>query len=114
MADARAVAQVLQDDYGFTTTQLLNQQATKSNIYLALRKLAEETEDGDSILIYYAGHGDLDKVYNDGWWIPTDAKSGKPFSYLDNVQVQKSMRSMKARHVLLVSDYQQKLNGRLN
>ncbi len=102
--DAQAVAKTLRDDYGFTTTQLLNNRATKSNIYKALRKLAEETEDGDSVLIYYAGHGDLDKVYNDGWWIPSDAKGGDPLSYLDNVQVQKSMRSMKARHVLLVSD----------
>jgi len=29
---------------------------------------------------------------------------GNPVTYLDNVQVQKAMRSMKARHVLLISD----------
>ncbi len=103
-ADARAMAGVLKKDYGFSTTLLLNKDATKSNIYLALRKLAQETKKGDSVLSYYGGHGDLDKVYNDGWWIPADARSGDPMSYLDNVQVKKAMRSMKARHVLLISD----------
>lgn len=103
-ADARAMDEVLKKDYGFTTTLILNEKATKGNIYRALRKLAEEGREDDSVLIYYGGHGDLDKIYNDGWWIPADAKAGEPMSYLDNVQVQKAMRSMKARHVLLISD----------
>ena len=34
----------------------------------------------------------------------SDAKAGKPFTYLDNVQLQKAMRSMKAHHVLLIQD----------
>jgi hypothetical protein len=41
---------------------------------------------------------------NDGWWVPYDARAGRPLTYLDNVQVQKAMRSTRARHVLLVSD----------
>lgn len=43
-----------------------------------------------------------------------DAKAGDPVTYLDNVQVQKAMRSMNARHVLLISDscYSGSLFGR--
>lgn len=41
---------------------------------------------------------------NDGWWIPADAKGGDPVTYLNNFLVQTYMRSMKARHVLLISD----------
>ncbi len=65
-------------------------------------------------MIYYAGHGDLDRQYDDGWWIPVDAKAGDPVTYLDNIQVQKAMRSMNARHVLLISDscYSGSLFGR--
>ncbi len=102
--DAQVIAGVLEKEYGFKTTLLLNKQATKGNLYKALRKLVADSKDTDSVLIYYAGHGDLDKVYNDGWWIPTDAVAGDPMSYLDNGQVQKAMRSMNARHVLLISD----------
>jgi hypothetical protein len=83
---------------------LLDRKATREKIYLALRRLAQTAEPSDSALIYYAGHGDLDKVYNDGWWIPADAKVGNPTTYLDNVQVQKAMDRISARHVLLISD----------
>ncbi len=102
--DSREIAKILKTKYGFTVTTLFNSKATKKAIYNALRDLAYTATENDSVLIYYAGHGDLDRQYNDGWWIPADARGGDPVTYLDNVQVQKAMRSMKARHVLLISD----------
>jgi hypothetical protein len=102
--DARAMAELLRERYGFQVKILLDRKATKEAIYQALRNLALSTKSDDSVLIYYAGHGDLDRTYDDGWWIPSDAKGGSPVTYLDNIQVQKSMRSMKARHVLLIAD----------
>jgi hypothetical protein len=98
------MAELLRERYGFQVKLLLNQKATKEAIYHALRNLASSSKPDDSVLIYYAGHGDLDRTYDDGWWIPADAKGGNSVTYLDNGQVQKSMRSMKARHVLLISD----------
>jgi hypothetical protein len=102
--DALAMAELLRDHYGFQVNLLLDRNATKENIYLALRNLASSTTSDESVLIYYAGHGDLDRTYSDGWWIPADAKGGNPVTYLDNIQVQKAMRSMNARHALLISD----------
>ncbi|MFC1813164.1 caspase family protein [Thermodesulfobacteriota bacterium] len=102
--DAKAIAELLGKRYGFQVELILNQEATKKAMYRALRDLASSTKPDDSVLIYYAGHGDLDRTYDDGWWIPSDAIGGDSLTYLDNVQVQKSMRSMKARHVLLISD----------
>ena len=104
VSDATAMSELLSKNYGFQVKLLLDQKATKEAIYLALRDLASSTKSDDSVLIYYAGHGDLDRTYNDGWWIPADAKGGNSVTYLDNVQVQKSMRNMNARHVLLISD----------
>lgn len=103
-SDALALAELLKEHYGFQVTLLMGRKATKETIYRALRNLAVSTKSDDSVLIYYAGHGDLDRTYNDGWWIPADARAGNPVTYLDNVQVQKSMRNMNARHVLLISD----------
>jgi len=112
--DAKTMARILKTKYGFTVKTLLNRKATKKAIYNALRNIAAEARVNDSVLIYYAGHGDLDRQYDDGWWIPVDAKGGDPVTYLDNVQVQKAMRSMNARHVLLISDscYSGSLFGR--
>ncbi len=112
--DARAMASILEEKYGFKVDLMLDRKATKKAIFSALRKLAATTKKDDSVLIYYAGHGELDQIYDDGWWVPADAKAGDPLTYLDNVQVQKSMRAMKARHVLLIADscYSGSLFGR--
>ena len=108
VADATAMAKLLRDRYGFQLDAendlLLNTKATKAAIYSSLRRLATATAPSDSVLIYYAGHGELDKIYDDGWWIPADAKLGDPLTYLENVQIQKAMDKMQARHVLLISD----------
>ena len=102
--DASAMAKLLRERYGFKTKLLLDRKATKEAIYRALRSLASSTKPDDSVLIYYAGHGDLDRLTNDGWWIPADAKGGNPVTYLNNFLVQTYIRSMRARHVLLISD----------
>ena len=108
VADATAMAKLLRDRYGFQLDAekdlLLNTKATKAAIYNSLRRLATATAPSDSVLIYYAGHGDLDKVYQAGWWIPSDAEAGDPLTYLDNGHVQMAMSNMNARHVLLISD----------
>lgn len=102
--DAREISAVLTEKYGFTVDRLLDRNATRRAMYNALRQLSRIAKPEDSILIYFAGHGDLDRTYNDGWWIPVDAQGGAPDTYLDNIQIQRAMAKMKARHVLLISD----------
>ncbi len=102
--DTTAMAKLLRERYGFKVKLLLDHKATRKAIYQALRNLASSTTPDDNILIYYAGHGDLDRLTNDGWWIPSDAEGGDPVTYLNNFLIQTYIRSMKARHVLLISD----------
>jgi len=102
--DAVAMEKLLRTRYGFETKLLLDQNATRAAIYNALRKLAVEAGEKDSVLIYYAGHGERDDLLKGGWWVPSDAKEGEPVSYLDNTIVQRVIAGMRARHVLLVSD----------
>jgi len=104
LKDAVDMADILKRKYGFSVELLLNNQATRRGIDSALRKLVALAKPEDNVLIYYAGHGDLDRQYNDGWWIPYDAQAGVSVTYVDNVQIQKAMRNIKARHVLLISD----------
>ena len=53
--DAKAMAELLQERYGFKVNLLLNQNATREVIYRALRKLAISTKSDDSVLIL-TGH----------------------------------------------------------
>lgn len=102
--DARELSNVLKTKYSFEVTLLTDRQATRKAIYQKLRDLAANATADESVLIYYAGHGEIDRVLNDGWWVPADARAGEAETYLDNTIVQKVMRSMKARHVLLIAD----------
>lgn len=106
--DAKAMAEVLCKDYGFGEVEvLLNGAATRGAIYDGLRKLVKTGSPDDSVLIYYAGHGDFDRSTpdkDDGWWIPADATLGMESSYLCNVVVLNEISKMKAKHVLLISD----------
>jgi uncharacterized caspase-like protein len=76
--DAREVANLLQSKYGFKVDLLLDRQATRKDIIDKLRGLAANSSADESVLIYYAGHGDIDRVLNDGWWVPEMQKAGIP------------------------------------
>jgi len=102
--DVRQLEKLLESKYGFKVTTLINNQATKKSIYNSLRKISLDTKPEDSFLIYYAGHGELDKEFNSGWWLPYDAESGEAHTYVENLLIQKAMKSSKAKHILVVSD----------
>jgi hypothetical protein len=119
--DIKKVAALLQKRYRFDEITLLkDNEVTRDSMEEALYRYTDEAVLGpnDSLLIYYSGHGFRDK--NDkGFWVPVDAKKGRIASYLPNSIILDHISSMKARHVLLVSDscysgtlFSQNRNGR--
>lgn len=107
--DVTDVGEVLQTRYGFASTRiklLLNAAATRSNILNTFHTLQMQTKEPDSVFIYYAGHGQyqkLDRVEH-GWWVPANAKSKDFSTFITNEDVLKYIKGMKARHVYLVAD----------
>src|SRR4051812_42102491 len=56
--DARSFAELLRNQFGFESTQLLlNADATRDNILGAFNQLVSDTQTDDVALVYYAGHG---------------------------------------------------------
>ena len=102
--DAQVLGNILERRYDFKTQYLLNRQADWASIDRELRKLARITSPEDSVLIYYAGRGERDNQYDEDWWIPADARAGDTRTFIGNSVLQKTMRSIKARHVLLIAD----------
>lgn len=106
--DAEAVAEVLEVQYGFQVTRLLDKQATRDGIIQALDKLKAFTAD-DAVLIYFGGHGMFDEQLADGYWIPCDARRlvGSSLPNADwvwNSQISKLIEASKARHILVIAD----------
>jgi uncharacterized caspase-like protein len=100
--DATAVADILNKRYGFKTTLLLN--ANRYQILSALSTLREQLGEKDNLLIYYAGHGELDKVNQRGHWLPVDAEPNSPANWISNIEVTDTLNVMSAKHVLVIAD----------
>jgi uncharacterized caspase-like protein len=102
VADARAMSDVLARKYGFHVTSLYN--ANRYQILSALNKMRAELTEKDNLLIYYAGHGELDQANMRGHWLPVDAEPDSTANWISNTQLTDLLNAMAARHVLVVAD----------
>lgn len=102
IADAQAIAEVLEQRYGFKVTRLID--ADRYQILSALNLLRETLTDQDNLLVYYAGHGELDKVNMRGHWLPVDAERSNSANWISNVAITDILNAMAARQVLLLAD----------
>jgi len=100
--DAQAVDELLRTRYGFRTRVLLN--ATRAQILSALNEYRGILGSEDSLLIYYAGHGELDAQNLRGYWLPVDAQRDENTEWISDQQVTSQIETMSARHVLVVAD----------
>ena len=110
--DAIGLQQTLIDKLGFSAPipPLLNEVATRGAIFSLIEdRLYEVVEENDSLIIFFAGHGQtrVRKVGNHtietGYLIPVDAAQ----SWSDYVEIDPFLRSLSAlpaRHILVILD----------
>ncbi|MEA3410001.1 MAG: caspase family protein [Pseudomonadota bacterium] len=101
-ADARDVAKLLESRYGFQTRVLLD--ADRYAMLSALNDYREKLTENDNLLIYYAGHGELDSVNLRGHWLPVDAEPDSSANWISNIAITDILNVMAAKHVLVVAD----------
>lgn len=99
--DANAVAAMLKSRYGYQTRLVLN--GGRLEMLTALNEVREQLKPEDNLLIYYAGHGELD-AKGQGYWVPSDGASGAERTWISNAAVSEILDTMPARHVLVVAD----------
>lgn len=102
VADAQGVSAILRKKFGFEVTTLLN--ANRYQILSALNEFRKKLTKKDNLLIYYAGHGELDKANQRGQWLPIDAEPTSTANWISNVSITDILNSMNAKEVLLVAD----------
>ena len=100
--DATELADLLRNRYGFKTTVLLN--ADRYQILSALNTLRETLTPADNLLIYFAGHGELDEVNQRGHWLPVDAERDSTANWIPTTAVTDILNIMRAKQILLVVD----------
>ena len=90
--DGEAVAKLLTGKFGFTPTitladgeersLLLLDSPTRAEIFEMLLVLAETLGEDDTLLIYFAGHGYQRDRDAPAFWVPSDGKTNRTFSYV--------------------------------
>ncbi len=102
VADAKAVAAILEQDYGFSVSLLTD--ATEAAIVGTVTDLRRTLTPKDNLLIYYAGHGWYDEEAERGYWLPVDAVLDNRSNWISNADVTDMLKAIKAKHVIVVAD----------
>lgn len=102
ISDIDAVGDVLLNKYGFQITKLEN--ANRYDILSSLETLRKRLGKDDNLLIYYAGHGELDQVNRRGHWLPVDAEENSRANWISNVALSDILNAMSAHKVLVIAD----------
>lgn len=100
--DAKAVGDILKNDYHYAVTLLDN--PTRKEILLALGKMRRTLSNTDNLLIYYAGHGWLDEEADEGYWLPINAAKDNDIEWLSLNSVISAARAIPAKHIMIVAD----------
>lgn len=100
--DLLAVETVLREKYGFQTRTVLN--GGRREMLKAIYDVGQEASFGDHVLIYYAGHGVIDRNSDVAYWIPSDG--GRDFApdWVSAQEVMNAFKTIPAKHLLLVAD----------
>ncbi|MGH2607496.1 MAG: caspase family protein [Tepidiformaceae bacterium] len=102
VTDAHEVARILEQQYGFEVTLLLD--ADRYQILSALNQIRERLTDKDNLLLYYAGHGELDERNQRGHWLPVDAEPHSSANWISNIAITDILNAMAVRQLLVVAD----------
>ncbi len=105
--DARDVIDLLVRHYQFESDQvisLFDQDATEARIYQAIRELKRRITPADNLLIYYSGHGHYDEEFDEGAWVPVDARQDTEDGYIKNVNIIHKLNAIDSHHTLLIVD----------
>ncbi len=100
--DAQVVAEVLREKYGFQVTLLLD--ASRYDILKAMADYRHSLTESDNLLIYYAGHGQLDRAAERGYWLPVDADQTIKANWISTADITDMLKASDAWHVLVVAD----------
>ena len=111
--DAAAVARLLESRFGFETTlplgdgrslSLVLRDVGRREVFGALAQLRRRLGENDSLVVFYAGHGDRPTRASQAYWLPVDAEPDDHANWISADDIASEIGLMNALHVLIVAD----------
>lgn len=100
--DALALKEVLSSKYNFNVQLLLD--AERDQVIEMLYHYRKMIGINDKLLIFYAGHGWMDREADEGYWLPVNASADNPIQWISNSSIIAAIRAMRAKHIIVISD----------
>ena len=105
--DARGIRDILKHRYLIDEViELFKEDDNKANIIKTFAELKDKVSQDDSVLVFYAGHGHLNKNTETGFWIPVNGGTDiyEQSNWLPNTQIRGLISQIQSDHILLISD----------
>lgn len=106
--DMHAAHAILQAYRGFGaeySTLLVNEKATRRAVLEKLRELNQVLTGQDNLLLYFSGHGALDPVEKEGYWLLYGCDFSNYWEEgFTNQDLIRLIRNMKAQHIIVLAD----------
>ena len=100
--DANKLSKLLAEKYNFKTKVLIN--ATRYDILKELDEFRRKLKKNDNFLLYYAGHGELDRKNRRGYWLPIDAEPESNVNSIPNYAITDILNTMEVKQAIIVAD----------
>ncbi len=105
VSDARKLRDVLVAEYDFETENVtVLENPNEDDVYSALQNLAAQVTENDSVIIFYAGHGQWDEQISQGYWLPSDAAATRTSNWISNGDIRDEVKRLQSKHTLVISD----------
>ena len=113
VGDAEAVGELLRSRFGFQTSlpigdtrpmSLVLKDVGRREVFGALAQLRRRLGENDSLLVFYAGHGDRPAKASQAYWLPIDAEPDDHANWISADDIASEVSLMNALHVLIVAD----------
>jgi hypothetical protein len=100
--DAQDLKRMLEQRYGFETTLLID--STRRELFATFNTLRSKLKPEDNLLVFYAGHGDIEESTQRGYWVPVDGEKDNRSNWVSVVDVTDQINALGVRQVLVIAD----------
>jgi transcription elongation factor Elf1 len=100
--DANVISSLLEKKYNFNVKKLVD--PSRKDIIQSIEWYRKNLSFTDNLLIYYAGHGELDEDGDEGYWQPIDANLDSQTNWISNSWIKTQLKAIKAKHIILIAD----------
>ena len=104
--DINLIGRTLKEKYNFKDVNYLIN-PTQAEFYETLEyyQTIDKENYNKNLVIYYAGHGEIDDVTKEGYWIPADAKENKKWTWISNNSITNELNALKNfKHIIIIAD----------